>query len=161
MTEEPWHGVLARWSRAEELIHAGGQFGTTRMRRALLPNPWKPVVPIVVTGTASAGKTALLRVMAGRPITPRADMSTRPEREWIVLKTPRHRVRATVVVLPGQKKGDSPTKPLARIFGSDGVTYPTGVIHVVSGGFDKPWNTSTRLYMIERSDRKIPACGGS
>jgi hypothetical protein len=151
--ETRWQQVRELWQRAERSVREGWQ-GKTTVSEHRLPRPWTNVLPIAITGTRSAGKTMLYRTLAG--LAPaHSEMSKQAEAHRVRISMEGKVGRATVVVIPGQTKTEIESASVSAIFDHTLDRYPTGVIHVVTGGFDRPWREQERKPMVDRLRRRM------
>jgi hypothetical protein len=105
--------------------------------------PWIKRVPIVVTGSAGAGKTAIWRHLTGGSA-PDA-MSTTVDQGYFFSSNSRRRNLA-ITTIPGQTS-EQRYLDLDRYFGS--TTAVRGIIFVASFGFDRVWPGESDLTAAE------------
>lgn len=94
--------------------------------------------PILITGRSGAGKSALYGALTGEVgLGYHTDVSPDWERHRVVLKTPRTRARAAVIVVPGQESEER-TRALDHTLRKGHA--PEGIIHVVCWGYNRLWS---------------------
>jgi hypothetical protein len=133
-----WSETRESWDRAISAVAAEGQPAPSRVRVRRL---WfrRANVPILITGRPGAGKSALYDAITGQvgALGYRTAKSPDWERHRVVVRTPRTRTRAAIIVVPGQDS-DRRERVLDKTLRHGHA--PEGIIHVVCWGYNKLWS---------------------
>lgn len=143
-----WQDVHERWGDSIRAAGAGQLDNTARLRQLF----WKlPLTyePIVITGQRGAGKSVVYDALTGHigsSYRPKGQSKTVDD--WRVKTGTRRHRRSSVTVIPGQIDWADQEQLFNQVFRTG--AGPTGVIHVVSWGYDWVWGSSQRRAIAQQ-----------
>lgn len=145
---EYWQDLNGRWKDSIRAAETGQLDPEARLRQLF----WKlPLTyqPIVITGQRGAGKSVIYDALTDHisdRYRPKGQSKTVDD--WRVKTGTGRRRRSSVTVIPGQIDWEDQEQLFNQAFRTgDG---PTGVIHVVSWGYDWVWGSSERRVIAQQ-----------